>query len=119
MLAPADSSYSMVTKANHSGSIVDPGSCQRSNVWGPGPTVVWGILIISLQIITQLAVILYIAVTKGRLSFRHISLPVLKSFVHNGFVVAWATLASSLVCALAVIAIVKLKRDANLRMYLG
>jgi membrane protease YdiL (CAAX protease family) len=92
---------------------------RQCSFWGPVSTILWAVLIGTLSIITGLVtVVVYIAVTIGKISPGQVP-AVLKPLQYDGLLLSLSTFASAVVCGLAIIAVVKLKRGSNLREYLG
>ena len=96
----------------------DQPECQYS-FWGPLSTILWGVFIVALFIITGvITVVLYVAFTIGKISPAQAH-AVLMPLKYDGLLLSFATFSSAVVCVLATVAIVKLRRGSNLREYLG
>lgn len=94
---------------------VDP----RDRYWRAPATILWGILIAFLFIVVQLVVVIGVGVP----GFRELSDEALDQAVlaasESGQVVAIGTLASLVLCGLAILAVIKLKKGASISRYLG
>jgi uncharacterized protein len=86
--------------------------------WGGLGTLAWGILILLALVITQaITVVVYIVLAGG--AAPRAGSPALESLKYDGRLLSWCTFASAIVCGLAIIIVVKLKRGSNLSDYLG
>ncbi len=86
--------------------------------WGPLATLAWGILILLGLVITQaITVVVYIVLAGG--AAPRAGSPALESLKYDGRLLSWCTFASAIICGLAVIIEVKLKRGSKLSDYLG
>jgi membrane protease YdiL (CAAX protease family) len=96
----------------------DQPECHYS-FWGPLSTILWGVFIVALFIITGvITVVLYVAFTIGKISPEQAP-AVLMPLKYDGILLSFGTFSSAVVCVLATVAIVKLRRGSNLREYLG
>ena len=88
-------------------------------VWGLRGTLIWGLIIAVAFVVTQVVVMgLYIGIHyKDASSLEYKSL--MLGLQYNGTVVSLVTLASLLVCGPLIWGIVKLKKNSNLKHYLG
>ena len=86
--------------------------------WGPLATLAWGILILLGLLITQaITVAVYIVLAGG--AAPRAGSPALESLKYDGRLLSWCTFASAIICGLAIIIVVKLKRGSKLSDYLG
>jgi hypothetical protein len=91
----------------------------RPRIWGLFATLLWSALVILLFVVAQVAcVIFYIAAGGGTLAPTEIS-KIVKSLAEDGELLSLSTFATTLVTAAAVTAIIKLRRGADLKEYLG
>jgi membrane protease YdiL (CAAX protease family) len=91
----------------------------RYSFWGPQSTILWGVFIVALFIVTGvITVVLYVAFTIGKISPKQAP-AVLMPLKYDGLLLSFSTFSSAVVCVLATVAIVKLRRGSNLREYLG
>ena len=88
-------------------------------VWGLRGTLIWGLIIAVAFVVTQVVVMgLYIGIHyKDAPSSEYESL--MLGLQYNGTVVSLVALASLLVCGPLIWGIVKLKKNSNLKHYLG
>ena len=86
--------------------------------WGPLATLAWGILILLGLLVTQAITALVYIVLAGGAAPRAGS-PALESLKYDGRLLSWCTFASAIICGLAIIIVVKLKRGSKLSEYLG
>jgi len=86
--------------------------------WGPLATLAWGILILLGLVITQAITALVYIVLAGGAAPRAGS-PALESLKYDGRLLSWCTFATAIICGLAIIIVVKLKRGSKLSDYLG
>jgi uncharacterized protein len=86
--------------------------------WGPFATLAWGILILLGLLITQvITVVVYVALTGG--TAPRPGSPALESLKYDGRLLSWSTFATAIICGLAIVIVVKLKRGSKLSDYLG
>ncbi len=88
-------------------------------VWGLPGTLIWGLVIAVLFVVTQTAVmVVYIGVIYGDVGQSEIKY-LMVDLQHNGLVLSLCTFASLLVCGPLLIGVIKLKKKSNLQRYLG
>lgn len=80
--------------------------------WG---TLLWGVVIAGIFILTQIAVAFFIFAKLGETERADFAL----SIGENGTYLALATCATTLICSLLIIGIIKLKRGASIKNYLA
>lgn len=94
-------------------------SNQDYAVWGLPGTLIWGLIIAILFVVTQsIAMGLYIGVNYGDLGQSEFEI-MMSDLQSNGAVLSICTFASLLVCGPLIIGVVKLKKNSNLKHYLG
>jgi membrane protease YdiL (CAAX protease family) len=87
--------------------------------WGLLGTVLWGIFIAAAYVaVGSIAAGVYFGVTQGAVSPDEYS-DALSNVQFDGMAISFSTLATSLVCSLLIVLVVKLKRGSDLREYLG
>lgn len=97
---------------------MEEGVDNQPQSWGPLATIAWGILILLGLLITQAVTALVYIVLAGGAAPRAGS-PALESLKYDGRLLSWCTFASAIMCGLAIIIVVKLKRGSKLSDYLG
>ncbi len=94
-------------------------SKQDHAVWGLPGTLIWGLVIAIFFVVTQTAVMgIYIAVNYGDIGQSEFEI-LMADLQQNGFVLSLCTFASLLVCAPLLVGVIKLKKNSNLKQYLG
>ena len=98
---------------------MDVVNSQQAQRWGFIGTVVWGLLIATVFVLSQLfAMMVYIGFQYGDVAEQDIG-QLMLDLQYNGTVVAISTLASLLVCSLLIFGIIKLKKQSVIKHYLG
>lgn len=101
---------------------IDEESDGESQRWGLVGTLLWGLAIALVFVVTQLFTfsiyIVYIAIGSGNVSTAQYQ-KIITDLQYNGTVFSICTLASFLTCSGMIFGIVKIKRGSSLRDYLG
>ncbi len=88
-------------------------------VWGLFSTLVWSLIIATLFVATQSLMIgIYIGINYGDVAAPEFE-QLMTELQFNGVVISICTFASLLVCGLAILGIVKLKKNSSIKHYLG
>jgi len=96
-----------------------PSSNQNYAVWGLPGTLIWGLVIATLFIVTQSIVMgMYVSANYGDIGQSELG-TLMANLQHNGLVLSLCTFASLLVCGPLIIGVIKLKKNSNLKHYLG
>jgi len=86
----------------------------RNRVWGLIPTILWSLLVVCLFVSTQIiALLIYVNNATGSISAESVS-----AMSNNGDALSYATISTLFVCGLAVLGIVKLKKN-SIGNYIG
>ena len=94
-------------------------SHQPYSVWGLPGTLIWGLIIAVFFVATQSIVMgIYIGINHGKAASSDYG-KLVADLQYNGQVLSICTFASSLVCGLMLLGAVKLKKNSNLKHYLG
>ena len=91
---------------------------QRPNFWGPLATILWGLLIAFVIVITQSATAIGYALTKGILPSSQVPAVVTK-LQYDGLLLSICTFTSAVVCWSATLVVIKLKWGSRIKEYLG
>jgi membrane protease YdiL (CAAX protease family) len=91
---------------------------QQRSFWGPLATILWGLFIALVLVITQAIVVIAYVTTKGIVLSRQVSVAVAQ-LQYDGLLLSISTFSTAVVCWLAIIVVVKLKRGSRIREYLG
>lgn len=92
---------------------------QSYSVWGLPGTLIWGFTIVVAFILTHSFVMgLYIGINYGNVASSEFE-SLMIELQDNGLVLSLSTFASLFVCGLLMLGIIKLKKNSNLKHYLG
>lgn len=96
-----------------------PSINQQHPVWGLAGTVIWGLIIAVIFVITQLAVIgVYIGINFGEVAPSEYE-TLVTNLQFDGFVISISTITTLLVCGSLILCVIKLKKNSDLKHYLG
>lgn len=89
------------------------------SVWGLPGTIIWGLLIIFTFVVTQVVVMgVYIGMNYGDVASSEYE-NLMMEIQYNGIVLSVSMFATLLVCGLLIVGVIKLKKNSNLKHYLG
>lgn len=95
----------------------DPG--RQHSHWGPLSTILWGVFILLLFVVTQaITVVVYLVATRVEIAQGHLPAAVVR-LQYDGLLVSLCTFATAVVCCPVIIGISRLKRGSNVKEYLG
>lgn len=87
--------------------------------WGALATILWGVFIVIVFAVSQvLTVIIYLAVTRPRLSSAELQ-AIVPELTHDGVLLSISTFVAAVVLCPIILVIAKLKRGSKLKDYLG
>lgn len=87
--------------------------------WGPLGTMLWGALIALMIVLAQAMTVVIYMIKKGTFLSHQVPAAVNEQLRYDGFLLSAGTFVSAVVSWAATVGVVKLKRGANIREYLG